>query len=172
MRPTLFATVLVCALAGGCATLPDVSAREVRSLGNPRNSQGFGPFRADAAPVTRDARDAPVPTLRLPGSDPLYFAFQVYQATLSATDGPRCAHAPTCSAYGVQAVRRHPVLGFAFTVDRLWRAGRSSDLRPMPTFHPQPGLTRYFDPLDASDFWLRGVRDDHAPEYLPTPVRQ
>lgn len=133
--------------------------------------KAFGPFRTAAAPVTREARDEVAPARRLPTSDPLWFAFLVYQRTLSAQDGPRCAHVPTCSLYGVQAVRRHPVLGFGLTVERLWRANRSSYLRPLPADF-RLGRHRLFDPLDANDFWLRGIDDATQGELLPPTVRQ
>lgn len=134
-------------------------------------AEAFGPFRSRAAPVTRDARALVPKAVPLPSSDPFLFAFRVYQATLSSQDGVRCAHAPTCSLYGVQAVRRHRFLGFFLTVDRLWRQGRSSELRPLPR---QFGgeMPRFYDPLDAADFWLRDLPDLKAPEYLPARSRQ
>lgn len=131
----------------------------------------FGPFRTAAAPVTRDAKDAVTRPERLPTGDPFWFAFQVYQSTLSSQDGPKCAHAPTCSLYGVQAVRRYRVLGFFLAVDRLWRTSRSSVLRPMPIQYGG-AIPRLFDPLDANDFWLRGLDDRAAPRLLPERLRQ
>lgn len=137
----------------------------------PARAAEWGPYRTDAAPVTKDARAEVRRKPSLPSSDPFWFAFQVYQATLSSQDGPRCAHYPTCSLYGVQAVRRHKVLGFGLTVDRLWRTVRSSELRPLPITRVGR-LDRYWDPLDAADFWLRGIPHDHAPEYAPPAIRQ
>ena len=131
----------------------------------------FGPFRTEAAPVTRDARAELLPLVWLPTDDPLWFAFQVYEATLSSQDGPRCMHEPTCAMYGVQAVRRHRFLGFFLTVDRLWRAGRSSYLRPLPRDF-QGGKAHFYDPVAASDFWLRGIPDLKMPELLPPRPRQ
>jgi hypothetical protein len=131
----------------------------------------FGPFRTAAAPVTRDAKVEVRRPERLPTSDPYWFAFQVYRHTLSSQDGVRCAHSPTCSLYGVQAVRRHRVMGFFLAVDRLWRQGRSSELRPLPRQYGGE-IVRYFDPLDASDFWLRGLEGSHAGELVPPVVRQ
>lgn len=130
------------------------------------SAPAFGPFATKAAPVTVDAKDAVSKPERLPSGDFYGFAFQVYQRTLSAQDGPRCAHAPTCSLYGVQAVRRHRVIGFFLTVERLWRAGRSSELRPLPKVYGGE-TTRLYDPLDANDFWLRDIPDLEAPLLLP-----
>lgn len=116
----------------------------------------FGPFATPAAPVTRDARDESSRAAPQPSSDPFAFPFRVYQLTLSSQDGPRCSHAPTCSLYGLQAVRRHPLLGFGLTADRLWRDGRSSALRSLP-LHFDGRTWRHFDPVEADDFWLRGL---------------
>lgn len=134
-------------------------------------SQPFGPFRTQAAPVTVDARAETRPREAVPSADPMRFAFQVYQRTLSAQDGARCAHHPTCSLYGLQMVRRRPLLGFFFTVDRTWRGHRSSWLRPMPltTVH---GVRRYYDPVEANDFFLRGIDAHSMPETLPARPRQ
>jgi hypothetical protein len=132
----------------------------------------FGPFRTAAAPVTRDARAArPLGPPSRPGSAPMRFAWLVYQATLSVQDGPRCAHAPTCSLYGLQAVRRHPLLGYPLAVNRLWRDERSSALRLLPIDLRGP-VPRLYDPLDAADFWLRGVDDVVATEFAPPAPRQ
>lgn len=132
----------------------------------------FGPFRTASAPVTRDAKAArsPAPPAR-PGSDPMRFAWLVYRHTLSSQDGARCAHAPTCSLYGLQAVRRHPLLGYGLAANRLWRDERSSPLRllPMDLRGPMP---RLYDPLDAGDFWLRGLDDVTAIDLVPPPSRQ
>lgn len=134
-------------------------------------AEPFGPFRTKAAPVTSDARVAVRPSERLPSADPLWFAYRIYQETLSSQDGPRCGHYPTCSMYGVQMVRRRPVLGFFLTVDRLWRGDRSSRLRLLPTTYLH-GVGRHYDPIDNADFWLRDIPSDRAPEYLPTRPRQ
>jgi hypothetical protein len=153
--PRIFKLILLLALAA-----PPASAHEP-----------FGPFKTKAAPVTKDARVELRLKEKLPNGDFLGFAFQVYQATLSSQDGPRCFHSPTCSGFGVQAVRRHKLLGFGLTVDRLWRAGRSSDLRPLPRIAGTES-DRLYDPLDANDFWLRGIADHDAPEYAPPRPRQ
>ncbi len=131
----------------------------------------FGPFRTQAAPVTRDARARVRARAHWTSDDPMRFALAVYEATLSATDGPRCIHRPTCALYGVEAVRRHPLLGFALTVDRLWRSARSSTLRPLPHLWIGKRL-RFYDPLDANDFWLRGIPDWKMPELEPPRPRQ
>jgi len=131
----------------------------------------FGPFRTEAAPVTLDAHVRTRAAPRLASSDFYAFPFLVYRTTLSSQDGPRCSHWPTCSLYGVQAVRRHRILGFALAVDRLWRQDRSSALRPLPRA-AELGISRLHDPLDAGDFWLRGIPDARASEEAPRGSRQ
>lgn len=136
-------------------------------LALPVSAKPWGPFHTMRAPVTVDAMAAePAKSPALPSADPMRFAFRVYQKTLSAQDGPRCLHHPTCSLYGLQMVRRHRVLGFFLTVDRIWRGHRSSALRPMrqTTVHD---TRRYFDPVDANDFFLRDVDAREVPPPRP-----
>lgn len=134
-------------------------------------AEPWGPFGSKRAPVTKESRVERRAQEVLPSGDFLQFAFRVYQVTLSSQDGPRCFHSPTCSAYGLQAVRRHKLLGFGLTVDRLWRTIYSSALRPLPRVKVGD-WERLHDPLDAGDFWLRGLADHHAPEYAPPRPRQ
>lgn len=131
----------------------------------------WGPFRTERAPVTVDARAEVRKTPALPSADPMRFAFLVYQKTLSSQDGARCLHHPTCSLYGLQMVRRHRVLGFLMTPDRIWRGHRSSFLRAMPMTTVYE-TRRYYDPIDANDFFLRGIEAHQMPELLPPSPRQ
>lgn len=134
-------------------------------------TEPFGPFRTSRAPVTSDAREWKRPREVLPSANFYAFAFRVYQATISSQDGARCSHSPTCSLYGMQAVGRHGPVGFFLATDRLWRRDRSSALRPLPRSYV--GLVpRLHDPLEAADFWLRGVEDHRAPEHRPPRPRQ
>lgn len=135
----------------------------------------FGPFATERAPVV--GRVAPVPGqghwqaappvhgeielaaarktfVRHAGSgNPLYLAYLLYRYYISPSDGPRCQHYPTCSHYGVLAVRRHGLLGIVMTIDRLWQSGQPTAVRPYPVVrvHGQP---RFYDPVEASDFWF------------------
>jgi hypothetical protein len=81
--------------------------------------------------------------------------FLFYKNVVSPTDGPRCHHYPTCSAYALQAVRKHgPWLGALMAMNRVTApAGISSALRDQPIFLHH-GVPRYLDPLDANDFWI------------------
>lgn len=140
-------------------------------LASPAVATPWGPFRSERAPVTVEARAEAVKSSPLPSADPMRFAFLVYQRTLSSQDGARCLHHPTCSLYGLRMVRRHRVLGFFLTADRVWRGHLSSPLRPMPqtTVHQ---TRRFYDPIDASDFFLRGIDAERMPELVPPRPRQ
>ena len=87
---------------------------------------------------------------------PLPQAVRFFQRHISPVDGPRCPMFPTCSAYSLQALRRHgPLLGVFLTVDRLYREG---DPQEQQTPIIQYGYRRFFDPLHANDFWLEKIK--------------
>jgi hypothetical protein len=69
---------------------------------------------------------------------------------------------PTCSQFGEQAVQRHgSILGLLLFVDRLFHEWSETDRVPRMKVY---GSFRFWDPLDANDFWLpRGAgRQDAA----------
>ncbi|TYO98246.1 hemolytic domain-containing protein [Geothermobacter ehrlichii] len=79
-------------------------------------------------------------------------AIRFFQHYISPVDGARCPMYPTCSAYARQALARHgPWLGILLTVDRLIHENDPRERR-------RPVLVgdryRYFDPVEANDFWL------------------
>ncbi|WP_028456489.1 membrane protein insertion efficiency factor YidD [Chitinilyticum litopenaei] len=53
---------------------------------------------------------------------------RLYQLCISPLIGPRCRYTPTCSHYGIEALRRHG----------LWRGGRLL-LRRLARCHPWGG---------------------------------
>ncbi|MEA3361809.1 MAG: membrane protein insertion efficiency factor YidD [Thermodesulfobacteriota bacterium] len=82
----------------------------------------------------------------------LQIAVQLFQKYLSPVDGQRCAMYPTCSAYSLQAIRKHgSLMGVFLTVDRLYHEGD-----PIEQQHPinKWGYIRFYDPLENNDFWL------------------
>ncbi|RYD71629.1 MAG: membrane protein insertion efficiency factor YidD [Sphingobacteriales bacterium] len=51
---------------------------------------------------------------------PFIFLIKIYQWTLSPLLGPKCRYTPTCSQYGIQALRKYgPIKGLWLTVKRI-----------------------------------------------------
>ena len=76
-----------------------------------------------------------------------------FQKYVSPVDGPRCSMYPTCSAYALQAVRKHgPLFGVLLTVDRLYHEGDPVERQQPIAIH---GYRRFHDPLENNDFWIR-----------------
>jgi putative membrane protein insertion efficiency factor len=80
-------------------------------------------------------------------SRPLLGAIRFFQAYISPIDGARCQFAPTCSAFGHQAISRHgPWLGLLMTTDRLMRCSYWTD----PVAYPHLPNGRLADPVAAN----------------------
>ena len=75
------------------------------------------------------ARSTPPPTMQpAAAATPLLGAIRFFQEYISPADGARCQFAPTCSAYGHQAIHRHGAwLGVLMTTDRLMRCSNLTD---------------------------------------------
>lgn len=113
----------------------------------------FGPFGSPRHPVTREVRAA-TPTPRGGQADTFFrLAFDFYRTVVTPINGPTCSHRPTCSLYGLQAVRRHGVVGMWLTIDRLWRGHASSVWRELPHV-TTAGRVTLIDPLEESTFWF------------------
>jgi putative component of membrane protein insertase Oxa1/YidC/SpoIIIJ protein YidD len=98
------------------------------------------------------------PVTQAPGhreAEPMMTApVRLFQTYLSGADGQRCPMHPSCSAYALQAMRRHgSMMGWIMTCDRLMRCGRD-ELRISPPVNTPQGV-RCRDPLDNNDFWIR-----------------
>lgn len=112
-----------------------------------------GPGRAEWGPW--DQRWAPVgeieatPARRSPRQGALERAYRWYRK-VSETNGGGCPFYPTCSAYGILAVRQHGVvLGALYTIDRLFREYPFMEYAhhyPLVTPH---GIPRLYDPVPA-----------------------
>ncbi|WP_206524413.1 membrane protein insertion efficiency factor YidD [Lujinxingia sediminis] len=82
-------------------------------------------------------------------------AYRLYSRHLTAVDGPRCEHRPTCSRYAYEAVQHHGfLLGSWLAVDRLMRSNSSSVLRRLPIEKIEEGSVYYRDPIEDNDFFL------------------
>lgn len=124
-------------------------------VGDPAKVPGEGP----PPPPLRPPLDVPesglvAPSAIGPGlsSNPLYLAALGYQHVFTKLDGPRCAHLPTCSRFGAQAVARHGLLGMFMTLDRLIQPNDSSALRHLPEVEGF-GMIRVYDPLENYQLW-------------------
>lgn len=101
----------------------------------------------------------PNPKVNVPTSNQgaLQLAVKLFQKYISPVDGPRCPMYPTCSAYSLQALRKHgPVIGVFQTVDRLYREGDQAHEHQSPI--EKWGFIRFYDPLSENDFWLENLR--------------
>lgn len=80
--------------------------------------------------------------------------FRFLKEVISRVDGPRCSMYPTDTQFALEASKRHgAVLGLLFLVDRLSHEWSESKRAPIIMVY---GKERFYDPLDANDFWLRG----------------
>lgn len=74
-----------------------------------------------------------------------------FSNTISRVDGDRCPMYPTCSAYGMEAIRTHgAVIGIVMIADRLIHEANEMDTAPLVEVQ---GRNRYYDPLSNNDFW-------------------
>ena len=76
----------------------------------------------------------------------------IFRDHISAVDGDRCPSVPTCSAYGVQAFKKHGFFkGWMMTVDRLIHEGKEEQTVSPLVF--SDGKWKIYDPLKNNDFW-------------------
>ncbi|RJP57460.1 MAG: membrane protein insertion efficiency factor YidD [Deltaproteobacteria bacterium] len=75
-----------------------------------------------------------------------------FQNVISPVDGDRCPMYPSCSEYGIRALRKHgPFLGFVMIADRLIH---ERDEMTYASIVIVNGIRRYYDPVENNDFWL------------------
>lgn len=74
-----------------------------------------------------------------------------YKTAVAPAIGSRCSLTPSCSAYFLDASRKHGLLGFPMLADRLIREPSVV----ADAAHPLSigARTRYADPVEAHDFW-------------------
>lgn len=105
------------------------------------------------------ARAKPHSTANGPLQASAWLWYQGYKNTLSKVDGNSCRFYPSCSTFGLRAVRRHGLLGVAMTFGRLHK--NHQDARHYPMNQP-PFLD---DPVANYGFWLRPPELDHFDDY-------
>jgi putative membrane protein insertion efficiency factor len=77
---------------------------------------------------------------------------RIYQLFVSSQDSPTCAFTPSCSRFGMTALRRYGVLrGILMTSDRLQRCHGCSSRYYAP--HHETG--RCYDPVERNLLWDR-----------------
>ncbi|MBN1665121.1 MAG: membrane protein insertion efficiency factor YidD [Deltaproteobacteria bacterium] len=78
-------------------------------------------------------------------------AVRFYQNHLSPVIGDRCPMYPSCSAYSIQAIRKHGFfMGWLMTADRLIHENTEMDLAPLIRVKDE---FRRYDPVSGNDFW-------------------
>ncbi len=133
-----------------------VTNEAARGAERPRAPRAMS-FDAELLPSAARASRAPRPPD--PFADhPLGLAFALYRDVLTKIDGPRCGHAPVCSIYGRDAVRRHGLVGLGLGVERLWRDQQSSPWLPLPRLRAPDGSTKAYDPLPFSAAPFSGAK--------------
>ena len=76
---------------------------------------------------------------------------KTYQRYISPVKAGSCPMYPSCSAYSIEAIRKHGALiGFAMTADRLIHENNEMDDAPLIM---KGGALKYFDPVSNNDFW-------------------
>ncbi|MCB9762253.1 MAG: membrane protein insertion efficiency factor YidD [Alphaproteobacteria bacterium] len=85
----------------------------------------------------------------------LTLAIRGWQLLASPANGSSCAFYPTCSGYGLQAVKRNgPVLGAIMAAERINRNHDGWRYTPCEV----NGRTYLYDPVSDNDFWMRRRR--------------
>ncbi len=83
---------------------------------------------------------------------PLIALVRVYQIYVSPVYGNRCPMSPSCSHYGIDAIRKHgPVVGIVMTSGRLMH---EADERKIAPIRKSGERYLFFDPVENNDFWF------------------
>jgi len=84
---------------------------------------------------------------------PAIWMIRLFQRFVSPVDGPSCDFTPSCSSYGLQAVRKHGLfLGVPMAAERIVRNHRPDNLLRYPLVEREGGMY-YLDPVESNDFW-------------------
>jgi uncharacterized protein len=87
---------------------------------------------------------------------PVRWTIRFFQRFVSPVDGPSCDFSPTCSAYGLQAIRKHGLLlGIPMTTERIVRNHHPDNPLRYPVVE-RHGELYYLDPVESNDFWWAG----------------
>ena len=84
---------------------------------------------------------------------PVQWIIAFYRSQISPAIGSRCSLTPSCSTYGLQALKKHGLLGVAMIGDRAIREPDIVAEKPSPV---RIGSRWYYsDPIDGHDWWMR-----------------
>lgn len=69
---------------------------------------------------------------------------RLYQKLVSSQDGPTCTFSPSCSRFGMAAIKEYGIMrGVLLTADRLLRCNGSQSQH----YHKDPNTEKYVDPI-------------------------
>jgi len=131
--------------------LMTVTALSLSPVCSAGDGDTFTPWTFHRAPAV--SAPAPPPEVSQPSvaSRLAMGGIRFFISVISRVDGDRCPMYPTCSAYSMEAVKRHGFLiGFVMTADRLIHESNEMDLVPTILVGNR---YRYYDPLSHNDFW-------------------
>ncbi|MDT8316675.1 MAG: membrane protein insertion efficiency factor YidD [bacterium] len=135
-RPTIAVFLLFFILVGRPALAMDM----------PWSVSADAPFFNSLLSLSRSTENAQTALF-----NPFISLVKGFQATVSPVDGARCGMYPTCSAYSLDAFRRHGAIkGLILTTDRLLHEADEHNFSPVIIKH---GVYRYYDPVENNDFW-------------------
>jgi len=83
---------------------------------------------------------------------PAKWIISFYQAQIAPAIGERCSLSPSCSAYAMQALRKHGALGLAMYADRAVREPDVIQNCKNPVIIDN--RRKYRDTVDEHDYWL------------------
>ena len=81
-------------------------------------------------------------------SHPILFTFKTYQIILGPVKGENCRMYPSCSNYGIEAIKKYNLKGLLMTIDRLNRCGH--DLKFYKTIFINNQI-KYLDEVTAGN---------------------
>ncbi len=80
-----------------------------------------------------------------------------YQKHMRSYKVSTCPSYPSCSEYGLQAIRKHgSVLGTFMFIDRFFREFTTVGTPPQVR---RQGRSLHYDPLEANDYWLSRAKE-------------
>ncbi len=112
-----------------------------------------GPWRKTAARVTE--AETPVPVAESADRVPRTVGIKgirFFQNVISPIDGDRCPMIPSCSSFGIHAIKKHGLLlGIVMTTARLTH--EQGEMAIAPRIRTHDGF-RFYDPVENNDFWF------------------